>query len=291
MSKTIDQLVSGSPAAAMSDTDAIELSQSSASVGGLLSQLWTWINTHLSTVATSGSASDLNTGTLPRARFPAPTTVAKGGVFATTPTTHQFLTGLDGSGTFAQAQPAFTDISGTATATQGGTGLATYAVGDLLYASSTTALSKLADVATGNVLISGGVTTAPAWGKVTLTGHVSGALPVANGGAYIGGTSYGDVNQVLTAAADAPFTSLSASLTANRTRTLPLANTMQKGARITQQDAGGIVGGFTLTVQRQGSDLLFGVGVVSNAFAMAVQFGSTTWQTDGVSNWFLVGKV
>jgi hypothetical protein len=67
-------------------------------------------------------------------------------------------------------------------ATSGGTGQSSYAVGDLLYASTTTALSKLADVATGNALISGGVGIAPSWGKIGLTTHVSGTLPVANGG-------------------------------------------------------------------------------------------------------------
>jgi hypothetical protein len=65
-------------------------------------------------------------------------------------------------------------------ATSGGTGQSSYAVGDLLYASTTTALSKLADVATGNALISGGVSTAPSWGKVGLATHVSGNLPVTN---------------------------------------------------------------------------------------------------------------
>ena len=67
-------------------------------------------------------------------------------------------------------------------ATSGGTGQTVYAVGDLLYASTTTALSKLAAVATGNVLRSGGVGTAPAWGPVALATDVSGALPIANGG-------------------------------------------------------------------------------------------------------------
>jgi hypothetical protein len=67
-------------------------------------------------------------------------------------------------------------------ATSGGTGQSSYAVGDLLYASTTTALSKLADVATGNALISGGVGVVPSWGKVGLTTHVSGVLPTANGG-------------------------------------------------------------------------------------------------------------
>lgn len=64
----------------------------------------------------------------------------------------------------------------------GGTGIASYAIGDILYASGATTLSKLADVTTGNVLLSGGVTTAPLYGKVGLTTHVSGVLPIANGG-------------------------------------------------------------------------------------------------------------
>lgn len=78
--------------------------------------------------------------------------------------------------------------TGTLAVAQGGTNIASYAVGDLLYASASTTLSKLADVATGNVLISGGVTTAPAWGKVALTTHVSGILPVANGGTALSTT-------------------------------------------------------------------------------------------------------
>ena len=39
-------------------------------------------------------------------------------------------------------------------------------IGDMLYASATNAISLLNAVATGNVLISGGVATAPSWGKV-----------------------------------------------------------------------------------------------------------------------------
>jgi len=67
-------------------------------------------------------------------------------------------------------------------ATVGGTGQTSYAVGDILYASTTTALSKLADVATGNALISGGAGVAPSYGKIGLTTHISGVLPPANGG-------------------------------------------------------------------------------------------------------------
>jgi hypothetical protein len=43
-------------------------------------------------------------------------------------------------------------------------------------------LSKLAGVATGNSLISGGVGAAPSWGKIGLTTHISGTLAVGNGG-------------------------------------------------------------------------------------------------------------
>jgi hypothetical protein len=71
---------------------------------------------------------------------------------------------------------------GTITAAKGGTGQTSYAVGDIIYADTTTTLAKLADVATGNALISGGVGVAPNYGKIGLTTHVSGTLPVANGG-------------------------------------------------------------------------------------------------------------
>lgn len=75
----------------------------------------------------------------------------------------------------------------------GGTGLTTYAVGDIMYASASTTLSKLADVATGNALISGGITTAPSWGKIGLTTHVSGTLAVGNGGLGFAACATGDL--------------------------------------------------------------------------------------------------
>lgn len=77
-------------------------------------------------------------------------------------------------------------LAGTLIAANGGTGFSTYAVGDLLYANTTTTLAKLPDVVVGNALISGGVSTSPAWGKIGLTTHVSGILPVANGGTGTG---------------------------------------------------------------------------------------------------------
>ena len=81
-------------------------------------------------------------------------------------------------------------------ATAGGTGQTSYAVGDLLYADTTTTLAKLPDVATGNALISGGVGVAPSWGKIGLTTHISGVLPVANGGTNASTASITSFNNI-----------------------------------------------------------------------------------------------
>ena len=73
-------------------------------------------------------------------------------------------------------------VAGTLVGANGGTGQSTYAIGDLLQGGATNTLTKLAAVATGNALISGGVTTASSWGKIGLTTHISGTLAVGNGG-------------------------------------------------------------------------------------------------------------
>jgi hypothetical protein len=106
------------------------------------------------------NAANITSGTLPSARL------------------NGSYTGITGVGTLA----AGTWNGSVIAAAYGGTGQSSYAVGDLLYANTSTSLAKLADVATGNALISGGVGTAPAWGKIGLTTHISGTLAVANGG-------------------------------------------------------------------------------------------------------------
>lgn len=80
-------------------------------------------------------------------------------------------------------------ISGTLIPANGGTGITSYTTGDIPYASASGTLSSLASVATGNVLLSGGIAGAPSYGKVGLTTHVTGTLPVANGGTGI--TAFG----------------------------------------------------------------------------------------------------
>ena len=101
-------------------------------------------------------------------------------------TATRYLSNTGASNNPAWAQVDLTNgVTGALPAANGGTGQSTYAVGDILYASAATVLSKLADIATGNALISGGVGVAPSWGKIGLTTHVSGILPTANGGTGI----------------------------------------------------------------------------------------------------------
>jgi hypothetical protein len=102
-------------------------------------------------------------------------------------------------------------LAGVLKAVNGGTGQSNYTIGDLLYADSATTLAKLADVATGNALISGGVGAIPSWGKIGLTTHVSGTLAVGNGGTGL---------STLTAANNALYSTGASTLTAG---TLPVA--------------------------------------------------------------------
>ena len=108
-----------------------------------------------------------------------------------------------------------THVSGTLPAANGGTGQTSYAIGDIPYASGATTLSKLADVATGNVLLSGGVGAAPAYGKVNLETHVSGILPVEKGGTginYAEGYLVGDGTSTLATSLTIPVADLSGSI-------------------------------------------------------------------------------
>ena len=66
-------------------------------------------------------------------------------------------------GTISSGSIPFSLITGTVPINQGGTNITSYTTGDILYASSSTVLSKLSDVAVGSVLVSGGVGVAPSY--------------------------------------------------------------------------------------------------------------------------------
>lgn len=111
-------------------------------------------------------------------------TLPTSGTLATTANTvASFSAGTTGL-TPSTATTGAVTLAGTLVAANGGTGQSSYAVGDILYASTTTALSKLADVATGSVLVSGGVGAAPAYSATptvtSLTASTSLTSPIHN---------------------------------------------------------------------------------------------------------------
>jgi len=104
------------------------------------------------------------------------------GVTAMLPTASSGFLKANGSSAPSWSAVTLSDVGGTLSASSGGTGQSSYSVGDILYANSTTSLIRLPSAVAGNVLLSGGTGVAPAYGKVGLGTHVSGVLPIENGG-------------------------------------------------------------------------------------------------------------
>jgi len=173
----------------------------------------------LSNIAGTGISVSSSTGNVTVANTGVLSIVAGSGISASSSTGNVTVTNtgvLSFSGSTTGLTPATATtgavtLAGTLIAVNGGTGFNSYAVGDLLYASTTTTLAKLSDVATGNALISGGVNTAPAWGKIGLTTHVSGTLAVGNGGTgavTLTGYVKGNGTSAFTASATIPNTDI-----------------------------------------------------------------------------------
>ena len=159
-------------------------------------------NTNATTLNIGGAATALNIGNASgQVNFAGHVNIATGKVYEINNVTVLNETTLGSTVVNSSLTGLGVIATGTWNATtiavdKGGTGLTSYTVGDIIYASGATTLSKLEDVATGNALISGGIGVAPSWGKIGLTTHVSGTLPVANGGTGVT-TSTGTVNVVL----------------------------------------------------------------------------------------------
>jgi len=190
--------------------------------------------------------------------------VAKGGTGAVTLTGYVYGNGtgamtasatIPGSAISGNITGNAANVTGTVAATNGGTGQTTYTVGDLLIGGAGNTLTKLADVATGSALISGGVGVAPSWGKVGLTTHVSGTLPVANGGsgaATLTGYVYGNGTGAMTAATTIPGTAISGNITgsaANVTGTVAVTNGGTGAATLTGFVKGNGTSAFTAQAQ------------------------------------------
>lgn len=96
--------------------------------------------------ASSGTSSP-TFRTIVGADLPTPTPSALGGVKSYTATGSLWLKGLSTSGTFTATQPAFSDLSGVATVSQGGTGTSTLASLGLIYGNGTSPVSVTASAA------------------------------------------------------------------------------------------------------------------------------------------------
>lgn len=180
----------------------------------------------------------------------------------------------------------------TITAAKGGTGQTSYAVGDLLYADTTTTLAKLPDVATGNALISGGVGVAPSWGKIgnsTLTNSsiTFGSTAVSLGGTVsaLNGVTVGATTATtgkfttLTSTGDTTlvnyqqFTSKQTSLAANTTTTIM---TITQGSYL-----GTIAGVFEIIIQSGGYP--DGIAFYMYSYAAQTSLGVGSWYGGGSS--------
>lgn len=159
-------------------------------------------NTNATTINIGGAATDINIGSgSGQVDFAGDVNVATGKGYEINNVSVLNSTTLGSSVVNSSLTTVGTIVTGTWNATtiavdKGGTGLTSYNAGDIIYASASSTLAKISSVETGNSLLSGGVGSAPSWGKIGLATHVSGTLPVANGGTGVT-TSTGTTNVVL----------------------------------------------------------------------------------------------
>lgn len=150
--------------------------------------------------------------------------------------------------------------------TKGGTGFASYTVGDMLYADTTTSLAKLSDVAVGNVLLSGGVGVGPSYGKVSLTAAVAGILPAANGGTGVANTNSITLGgNISTAGALSTLGAFATTFTMTGATnvTFPVSGTLATVGSTVASFSGGTTG-FTPNTTTTGAITLAGTLVVAN---------------------------
>lgn len=191
-----------------------------------------------------------------------------------------------------------TKVTGTLPFANGGFGFATATTGDLFFASGTNTPGKLADVATGQVLVSGGVGVAPAWsgsptlsGALTVTGQIIPTYPTGiKGNASGSNVSTGTVSEVVTATGSS--VALSNGVTANICSVTLSAGDWDIYASASYNPAGTTVGSFVAVALTTVSATLPAVPLYSIAYVSTIagagfstsapvqrsnSSGSTTW--------------
>lgn len=151
----------------------------------------------------------------------------------------------------------------------GGTGLSTISLGGVLVGNGASSIIVVDDVATGSVLLSGGVGASPSYGKVGLTTHVSGTLPIANGGTNQ--TSFTNNQRVFFNGTS--LTSL-ANTTTTGTGTLTTANTITS---VTVSAFGELTAYTSQAIAISASQVTSGTLTVARGGT-----GATTFTTNGV---------
>lgn len=180
-------------------------------------------------------------------------------------------TGLSGGGVVALGGSTSISLTTPVTAATGGTGLSSYAVGDIIYASAATTLSALAAVGTGNALISNGVATQPSWGKIGLTTHVTGVLPVSNGGTN-SSTALSN-NRVMVSSGGAIVEAAgltNGQLLIGSTGAAPVAAALTAGSNITITNGAG-----SITITSTGASKVIPVATMTNGAAFSWSNGNS----------------
>ncbi len=144
-----------------------------------------------------------------------------------------------------------------------------FTAGDLFVADTANTVAKLPDVAVGNALLSGGVGSPPAYGKVVMSTAISGILPSVNGGTGVAnaGTITNASNTTITGGGTVALGGFT--LTVPATGTADLLGTAQTISALKT-----LTGGLTLTTT---DAILTDVNIVVSSVT-GTKFGTSTAQ-------------
>lgn len=184
-------------------------------------------------------------------------------------------------------------VTGTLPETSGGTNQSTYTQGDVLYASASNTLAKLAKNTTATRYLSNtGTSNAPAWAQVSLATGVTGALPATSVSAVPNWTSNSQATAYTVVLADAGKQVLHPNAdTTARAYTIPQNSSVAFviGTTIMIANDSGAAGADTI-VQGTGTTLVLGgAGATTGTRNLAVGGVAIVTKT-GTNRWIVWGS-